>query len=236
MKTKIGIILAFVALHFGTATAQTSSLQSEEENPMVSGVIWGIKGNLSAEIPHATWQRDGEKQRMFNSGFGASIGALANIYLGKNFYFEPELSLFYTGYGYNNVLQVAPNSPSVNAGPNLHKIGIRLPVIFGYFINISDTWGLDFFTGPQLGYAFYGTAKTDNEVVKKEGSLMHVFNGEYAQSRFDIGWKIGIGFPVNEFLISLEGDLGINDMMKGHRSLHENRVSLGITYYFLRGR
>lgn len=230
MKTKI---YTFFLLAF-CLTALYGRAQDIEETNAAKNVIWGIKGNIGAELPHSNLTVDGDRKRMFNSGFGASIGGLANIYLGKNFYFEPELALFYEGYSYNNVRAVAPNSPSVNVGPDIHKLGLRLPLVFGYFINISDTWGLDVFTGPEFNYAFYGNATSQNEEVKDNYDLMHVFKGDFAQNRFDMEWKVGIGFPVSNFLISLEADLGITDLMKGSRSLRDNRVSLGITYYFVK--
>lgn len=243
MKTKY--LAAFAATAFSAALCfaqEPEAYQSVtiEEVPSpdtyipgTQTVVWGIKGVIDAELPHAEWTRDGDKQRMFNSGFGASIGGLANIYLGRNFYFEPGLALTYVGYSYNNVMRVAPNSPSVNGGPNIYKLGLRLPAVFGYFINISEKWGLDVFTGPVLDYTFYGTAKSQNDEVKQNYDLMHVFRGDYAQRRFNLGWRVGVGFPVNNFLISLEADIGITDMLKGPLTLRENRVGLGVTYYFV---
>lgn len=222
-------LLYAVALLLSSALsvyAQSDSTAYVHKNP-----IWGIKGNLNAELP-SNWRHDGNSVKVYNSGFGASLGGLANFYLGHNFYFEPELSLFYEGYSYNNIQAVAPNSPSVNVGPNLYKLGVRVPLPVGYFINISDKWGLDVFTGPQLSYAFYGKAKSGDESVKADKDLMSVFKGPYAQRRFDLGWKIGVGFPVDNFLISLEADLGITDMLRNSYTMRENRLSLGITYYF----
>lgn len=240
MKTRI---LAIVAIIIFSTSGILKAQTLEEETVVYTNlrvaadyqtktVIWGIKGNLGAELPYAKWTRGSDRIRMFNSGFGASIGALANIYLDRGFYFEPEIAFFYEGYSYNNVMQVAPNSPSINAGPNLHKLGFRIPAVFGYYIGISDKWGLNVFTGPQFSFAFYGVAKTQNEDVKANYDFNHVFKGAYAQRRWDIGWKVGVGFPVNNFLISFEGDFGITDMLKAG-TLRENRVSLGVTYYFV---
>ena len=227
MKTKF-----LFPLILGLILPTTVFARETEISNVNKTVIWGIKGNLNAELPSAKWKVNGDETRMFNSGFGASLGGVMNVYLGKYFYFEPELALFYEGYSYNNIKQVAPNSPSINVGPNIYKVGLRLPIVFGYFINISDTWGINVFTGPQLDYAFYGKAKSENEDIRDDGNLMNVFKGTYAQNRVGLGWKIGVGFPVNNFLISLEGDIGITDMMKGTKTMRENSVGLGITYYF----
>lgn len=223
--------MALLSIGILTCHAARDTESSDETEQPARKVVWGLKANLNAELP-SKWHNGKNSEKMFNSGFGASIGGLANIWLGKNFYFEPELALFYEGYSYDNMQTVAPNSPSVNAGPNIYKLGLRMPLVVGYFINISDTWGLSVFTGPQLSYAFYGKAVTQNEEVKKNENLMSVFKGAYAQRRFDLGWKVGVGFPVEHFLISLEADLGITDMLRHSWTMRENRVSLGISYYF----
>lgn len=231
MKPALLTTLAALLLGYPVCRAQSTEVEAEEESTTLKTVIWGIKANLNAELP-SKWRNSLISEKMFNSGFGASVGCLANVYLGKNFYFEPELALFYEGYSYDVMAEVAPNSPYVNAGPTVTKLGLRLPLMVGYYINISDSWGLDVFTGPQLSYAFYGHASASNESVKENYDLMHVFSGAYAQRRFDLGWKVGVGFPVEHFLISLEADLGITNQMKQTWTMRENRVSLGVTYYF----
>lgn len=225
MKLKsLALIILFAVIPF-VARSQSAD--------MVKNGIWGIKGNLNAELP-GKWKGNGESIKMYNSGFGVSLGGLYNYYLGKNFYFEPELALFYEGYSYDKIIIESPNSPAVNAGPNIYKLGLRLPVVFGYEINISDTWGLKVFTGPQLDYAFYGTVKTDIDEFKQDEYLMSLFGNEYGQRRFGVDWKVGVGFPVNQFLISLEAEFGLNDLLKNDLSFRENRVGLGITYYFVK--
>lgn len=240
MKINFIIALVCASVLCGNSYAQ-DAVESVDiqiaENPEPSWetssktVVWGIKGNLNAELP-SHWRRGGESIKKYNSGFGASLGALANIYFARNFFFEPEVALFYEGYSYNNIQTVAPNSPSVNVGPNIYKLGLRVPLPVGYFINISEKWGLTVFTGPELNYTFYGKTKASEESVKNDADLMQLFSGPNAQRRFDLAWKVGVGFPVDRFLISLEADLGITDMLKNSYSMRENRLGLGITYYF----
>lgn len=232
MKIKYSILAALAALllYSPGVKAQEAQYQYPGVNKTV---IWGLKANLNAELP-SKWRNAKISEKMFNSGFGASIGGLANVYLGKNFYFEPELSLFYEEYSYDIVMAVAPNSPSVNAGPTVNKLGLRLPLVFGYFIDISEKWGLDVFTGPQLSYAFHGWCSSENKAALEDTDVLKIFSGQYAQRRFDMGWKIGVGFPVNQFLISLEGDIGITNQLRHTWTMRENRVSLGITYYFVK--
>lgn len=228
---KLFFTLAAVFIAFGTAGAQeySDSIASKR-------VIWGVKANIGAEIPGKVKQGK-EGFKVYNSGFSGSVGGLANIALGKNFYFEPELSLYYEEYSYNNIEAVAPNSPSVNIGPTLHKLGVRIPLDFGYFFDISEKWGLAVYTGPQFDYIFYGNAKYDksDEAISqsiKESGLDKIFSGPYAQNRFNVDWKVGVGCPVEHFLISIEADFGLTNTMKSPWTMRENRLTLGIGYYF----
>ena len=237
MKRSIIIALSMIMLSASVCFAQSYNVINKT-------VIWGIKGNLNAELP-GKWRNPKESIKMYNSGFGVSLGGLANIYLGKNFYFEPELALYYEGYSYDKIVIESPNSPAVNDGPKISKFGLRLPLMVGYEWNISDRWGLRVFTGPQLNYGLAGSVKTNIEEFRRDEGLMTLYsNKDIGQRRFDLGWKVGVGFPVNHFMISLEGDFGLTNLHKNPKSsdpylqpadiiFRENRVSLGITYYFV---
>ena len=64
-----------------------------------NSVIWGIKASVDAELP-SKWHRDGGSVTMYRPGYGFTVGGVSNIYLGKNFYFEPGISLAYSQYRY----------------------------------------------------------------------------------------------------------------------------------------
>ena len=89
---------------------------------------------------------------------------------------------------------------------------------------------MNVFTGPQVRYAFAGgTSFKNKEIAEEADEYVNLWN---VQRRFDLSWKVGVGMPVNNFQISLEADLGITDLLKNDMSFRENRVGVGVTYYF----
>jgi len=192
-------------------------------------VIWGIKASIGAELP-SKWHRDGGVVTMYRPGYGFTIGGVSNIYLGKNFYFEPALSLAYSQYRYKDISLMDGDGTIIETDPKIYKWSFQIPLIVGYTIDMSDNFALNVFTGPQVRYAFAGKIDLGNKELNEDADeYINLWNG---QRRFDLSWKVGVGFPVNSFLISLEADFGITDLLKNDFSFRENRVGVGVTYYF----
>lgn len=216
MKQNITLLLLCI-LPCAAASAQKSDR-----------VLWGTKINADIELP-GKWKYDnGGSAKMYKPGFSLSLGAVCNIYLGAGFYFEPGLDLFYAGYHYDDIY--------INQGqkinPKVSKFGLRLPLVAGYTFNLSDRMGLSIFTGPQLSYAFAGKVSVEgNRDLGKDFPSDDLF-GPYGQNRFDCAWKVGVGFPVDSYMLSLEADFGLTDLQKGPVKFRENRVGLAFTYYF----
>lgn len=216
MKRKL--LSYIVVMLLGTV----SGIAQENNNT----VIWGLKASIDAELP-SKWHNDGGSVDMFRPGYGFTIGGVSNIYLGKNFYFEPGVSLSYSQYKYKDLIVLNGHGQEVDKDPKIYKWGVQVPLVFGYAID-TERFAMNVFTGPQLRYAFAGDVVVKDEAVQNEHDW-DLWNG---QRRFDLSWKIGIGFPINNFMVSLEADLGITDLLKADMSFRENRVGLGVTYYF----
>lgn len=194
-----------------------------------NSVIWGIKASVDAELP-SKWHRDGVGVTMYRPGYGFSVGGVSNIYLGKNFYFEPGISLAYSQYRYKNVAFSDSEGVIWETDPKIYKWSFQIPLVVGYTIDISEKYSLNVFTGPQVRYAFAGgTSFKNKEIAEEADEYVNLWN---VQRRFDLSWKVGVGMPVNNFQISLEADLGITDLLKNDMSFRENRVGVGVTYYF----
>ena len=190
-------------------------------------VLWGLKATVDVEIP-GKWHGENSSVTMYKPGTGFTIGGVSNIYLGKNFYFEPGVSFFYSQYRYDLKIGVDGLFDYVN-NPKLYKLGLEVPLILGYTIDFSDKFVMDVFTGPQLRYALGGKTEIKKEINEFIGDTLDLWN---VQRKFDCSWKIGIGFPMNQFTLSLEADLGITNLLKHEISFRENRVGLGLSYYF----
>lgn len=193
-------------------------------------VIWGVKASVDAELP-SKWHGAGGSFSMYRPGCGFSIGGVSNIYLGKNFYLEPGLSLAYSQYRYKDLSFMDSQGIIRESDPKIYKWGFQIPVVVGYTIDLWEKSVLNVFTGPQIRYAFAGKiAFKDKELANDANEYINLWNG---QRRFDLSWKVGVGVPViNDLQISLEADLGITDLLKSDLSFRENRLGLCATYYF----
>lgn len=191
---------------------------------------WGIKADIDYNIP-GKWHGNGNTFNMYRPGFGFAIGAVYNIPFGSRFYFEPGLSFFYDSYVYDDLYLSDMNINEVKADPRIHKYGIRVPLVAGVDFSLSDRLKMTVFTGPELNIALGGKVSCRYDELIKDTDLTDLF-GRNGQRRVNCGWKIGIGFPIETFMINLEGSVGINDMLKQSMSFRENRLSLSVAYYF----
>lgn len=187
-------------------------------------VMWGLKVSVDRELP-GKWHTDGDAVIMYSPGVGFSAGVVSNIWLGNNFYFEPGLALTYSRYSYKDLI-IMEGPVKQTEDPKISKWGIQMPLVVGYECDFSDRFAMNFFTGPQMRYGLSG--KVDADIIDDD-YLMNLWNG---QRRFDLSWKIGMGVPINDFIISLEADLGITDLLKNDFTFRENRLGLGVSYYF----
>lgn len=188
-------------------------------------VMWGVKATGDLELP-GKWRHDGSSVTMYKPDAGFTLGVVSNIYLGKNFYFEPGVSLYYSRYKYDVIIL---SEYVQESNPKISKFGVQIPLLVGYELSKDDGVAMTVFTGPQLRFGCRGDISVKNKVLKDELDDLNLWNGQH---RFDLSWKIGVGFPVNDFVISLEADLGITDLLKNDFSCRENRLGLGLTYYF----
>lgn len=215
-------ILAFMTFFFCCLA------QVKAEN---SKIDWGMKLSLDVELP-GKWRGQNMDITMFKPGIGVSIGAIMRINLPKNFYFEPGATLFHSCYKYKDLVITGSNGEVIEKDPKLTKWGFQIPLMVGYGFNISKSFGLDIYTGPQIRYAFAGKIDIKNKNIRDEIGNTFDLWGVNGQRRFDCSWKIGVGIPINNSLLSLEADLGITDLLKESMSFRENRIGLGFTKFF----
>ena len=218
MNKKILTLVTGLLLGFVTFTSSAENYNK---------VLWGVKATVDVELP-SKWHGNHTSFKMYHPGSGFTIGGVSNIYLGKNFYLEPALMFFYSQYRYDVTIGV--DFMKDFKDPKLYKLGIEVPFMVGYSIDFSEKFAMDVFTGPQLRYALGGeTVIKDNEIKELLGDSFDLWK---IQRRFDCSWKIGIGFPMDHFTLSFEADLGITNLLKHEMSFRDNRIGLGVTYYF----
>lgn len=193
-------------------------------------VIWGVRAALDLNIP-GDWHGDGGSVKMYRSGFGATLGAVANISLSQGFYLEPGVSLFYDTYSYDG-LTIPDASGNEIHDPGLYKFGVRVPVVAGYDFRIADKLDMTVYTGPELSCSFVGKVRLNDSQKEIVGDdFDNNLFGKNGQSRFDCAWKIGIGFPWENMMLGLDASIGMTDLLRTPMSFRENRVSVTFTYY-----
>lgn len=191
--------------------------------------VWGLKVAVDAELP-GKWHGDNVSWKMYSPGYGLTVGGVCDIDLGRNFFFEPGATLAYSQYKYKDLTILGDgNGVGVETNPKVCKWAVQMPLLFGYMFDFLGCEEMKIFTGPQLRYAFYGKIVADDENFDMFTDL---WGGPNGQRRFDCSWKIGVGIPMENLSISLEADFGITNLLKGDMRFRENRIGLGLTYYF----
>ncbi|MDE5793955.1 MAG: outer membrane beta-barrel protein [Muribaculaceae bacterium] len=195
--------------------------------------MWGIKAAFDINIP-GKWHANGESVKMYEHGFGGTVGALCNIYLGHDFYLEPGASFFYDTYSCGDITLEDSDYSRFTIRPTIYKTGLRVPVVAGYTFDITDRFMMSVFTGPEVNYVIKGGIRGEYNNSNEE-DLIESFNpyGEYGMHRkLDCAWKIGLAFPTDYVTLTVDAAIGITDVCKNDISMRENRVSIGLAHYF----
>lgn len=170
----------------------------------------------------------------YSNGAGFSIGAVYNIPLYKNLYFEPGLSIFYDTFGEEFVLNDDAGI-GYTADGSIRNFGFRIPLVAGYHFDFTDDMQFSVFTGPQINISL--TAKEH-----LSGQSASIF-GDGGFKHIDLQWALGVGFSWNQYYVSLSGGIGmtkardwkvlnLSTMEYYTDSFRRNNFSLTIGYNF----
>lgn len=188
--------------------------------------LWGIKASLDVNKP-GKWKVGDYSTRMYTSGLGFSVGGVYTHYFTDGFYVEPSLSVFYDTNGCDFIVTDDADS-ATSYTPSMYKAGLRLPVMAGYTFDITDSFAIAVFTGPELDYAFAGAYRSKDSTVE----LGPLLGKDGAQRRLSCSWKGGLGFPFSDWRVDLEVVAGITDILPRTPSCRENRFSVSLLRYF----
>lgn len=191
---------------------------------------WGIRASLDVNLPGKWKTTNGESVKMFDKGAGAAIGAVYNQPIAGDFYFEPGLSLFYDTYSYSDLDIISDGYESLSIDPKVKKFGLRMPLNFGYRVYLPSGFNFAVYTGPELNLCVNGTLGIDKDIAEEADIPRDLY--KYGYRRFDCAWKVGLGFPIGRWVVSIEGAFGLLDLHKNDIQFHENRLSLSLGYDF----
>lgn len=201
---------------------------AQEDIKSDTGPIFGAKVGFDINIP-GKWHNSGGSIDMYRHGYGVTLGGVCNIYLGKSFFLEPGVSIYYDQYSYKDLSIAAEGDYFVNADPKVNKYGVRVPIVVGYAFAINDELSFSVFTGPEFNFAFAGKYTLPHKYSHYEFPT----NPFDTERRLDCAWRIGLAVPLSCFQIGIDTTIGISDLIKNPGiSFRENRVTVSVTYYF----
>lgn len=214
------MLICYIA---GAFSINAQIIEKGEKNP-----VWGIRAAFDVNLPGKV-KSNIIDDRMFRNGTGGTVGAVCNIFVGKNFFIEPGVSLFYDTYSYKG-LTISANDYE-ESDPAVYKVGIRMPVVVGYSIPLTSQFSIAPFTGPEMSYSFAGAIKVHDK-QKLELDDTSIFGKYGNQRRFECGWKIGVAFFSGMWSFNIDGTIGMTNLMTNGTKFRENRGSVSITRYF----
>lgn len=249
MRLQKAMVIAALVLCAGSTQAATTYLFDNPENRTYLGVRVGIDISSAA---------NGGGYYSNKAGFTA--GAVYNIPLWRNLYFEPGLSIFYNPFGTtswdsyevsvpvieNGVPVVGPDGKPVTTEENvayqidgsIRNFGFRVPLLVGYHFDFTEDIKVHVYTGPQFNlsllarYHREAVAVPEAQAPAESCSLF----GTNGFKHFDMQWNFGVGLTYQTYYVGLSGSWGVTDMKSGTellpRNLHRNLFSINLGYNF----
>lgn len=241
---KLVFILALAALAATGANAQRI-VNNPDNKP-----FWGIRASLDISCPTDVTYKAGSLKMTedpFGNGTGFSVGAIYNLPIVANFYFEPGVSFFYNTWKWNDDALDVVKGVKLKHN-SLRQSGIRIPLNLGYHFDFTDDFKVSIFTGPQLEVGFhcdsYVTAEASVGNLSTEAHETYSMYKDYdddgpAFNRFQAYWNIGVGFTYQKFYLGVTGSLGMTNLVHSQDldkdesvKSHINRCSIALGYNF----
>lgn len=227
MIGRIGIAaLAAAACAFG-ASAQS---------PARGEVDYALRVQAGALIPGDFKYpgTDRENDRMYNDGVLLGLGGVARVGLGSHLYLEPSLNIWYSHYGYHNLVISADGTLEGQHDPKINAFGLTLPLVLGYTFEVGDAFAFSIFTGPEA--TFWGAAKAKTDLIPDEDrNILGSMSLLGTQRRWEMGWKFGVAVPYDRYELTIAGSLGMTNVLRpsgAGAKEHMDRFLVGLGMYF----
>ncbi len=236
---KLALILGTILLGCTlSAKAQDISFESDDNRPFL-----GVRLGLDISCP-TNWKASNIggtgaslSMPLFDNGAGFDLGAVYNIPLWKNLYFEPGLSIYYNTMGCSiTAIDDSEIGAPTDLSGSIRRFGFRIPFQAGYRVDFTDLgFSLSAFTGPVLTAGLIGReyATIQSDGLKESGNE-NIYGHDGFLNRVDIGWKFGVGAEYNRFVLQLSGTIGMCNMLSGamNTKYRDNNVALTVGYNF----
>lgn len=201
---------------------------------------FGVRAALDMTCPRTFRQtnlhdRISLTQDYLGSRSGVSVGAVFNMPIIANLYFEPGVSFFFNTLSVRYDLRDAlPDhildniSAAAKSDRQIKQWGMRIPLDLGYQFDFHRNFALSVFTGPVLniGFSMKGCMgfKLDNAVFYSGSSLYSTGDSERDDrfNRLALGWRAGIGATIRNIYIGANIDFGLTNLYKVAKANREN--------------
>ncbi len=236
------IAAAAVLLSAQAASAQ-SYLFDNPENKAFLGVRAALDFNSAA---------DGGA--MYSNLPGFSLGAVYQIPLWMNLYFEPGVSIFYDTFGTSNVGTIPQyntdgtpmldeDGDQVNLiyqiNGSMRNFGFRIPLNVGFHFDVTDQIKVGVFTGPQINLSL--VARYHQQEIRVPGEEEPAWGtslfGTKGFRHADLQWNFGANVTYQQYYMALSGSVGMTDMKIGtdellRRDIRRNQFCITLGYNF----
>lgn len=239
MKLLKTIAIAAAMLFAAGANAQDSSLIFDSQD---NEAYFGAR--LSLDVSSAA-----NGGAYYSNKAGFSLGAVYNIPLFMNAYFEPGLSVFYNTFGtvkFDEVEIPSPTDPEAEPEKRVYQVdgsirnfGFRVPLNFGYHFDVAEDVKVHVFTGPQINLSLVGRFKQPqyfDPAGKKHEEISESLFGTGGYKHIDFQWNFGAGVQYDCYYVSLSGSIGMTKMKDAStilpRDLRRNIFAITLGYNF----
>ncbi|MDE5941597.1 MAG: outer membrane beta-barrel protein [Muribaculaceae bacterium] len=197
----------------------------------------------------------------YSNQAGFSAGAVYNIPVWTNLYFEPGLSIFYNTFGTSSWETSTSDLPQYDSNGNpllnpdgsqvvisypfnyqvdgsIRNFGFRIPMLVGFHFDVTEDVKVHVFTGPQLNLSLFARYYRNEVLVpeaKAPAESMSLFGTE-GFKHADLQWNFGAGVTYQSYYLSLNGAWGITNMKSAttvlRRDLRRNLFAITLGYNF----
>lgn len=207
------------------ALASTSAAQADEPwSPVL-----GVRAGMEVSVPAGA-------RNMYKSGAGLNVGLVAQMPLGKGFFFEPGAYFDFMSMTAKDLVSF-DDEYFYEGAANLYSL--RLPFNFGYSIALRDDWVLDIYTGPAVNFNISARQDLDPNFSAPEivpDRTIDLF--DHGWKRVDAKWGFGINATLaGHYVIGLNANVALSplasfDTPSGKVRIHRNSVTFMLGYNF----
>ena len=163
---------------------------------------------------------------MYSNKPGFEAGAVYNMPLWKNLYFEPGLSIFYNAFGtvsydtYEAPLPLPDGTFTTTErlfqiDGSIRNFGFRIPLTVGYHFDFSEDLKVHVFTGPQLNLSLVARYHQDGMITPDDEQIVGGSKSIFGTGGFkhvDLQWTFGVGVTYQRYYMSVGGAVGCTKM------------------------